>query len=367
MEKGIIDLNGQFFLSGLNKNLSDIKKLLQINDPEKELLTLSVEKDDLGYTHIRYQQIYQNIEVDGGLLVVHMKENKIESITNRLYPSPKISIWNTVNPETVIAEIYGEFPLKELDEIGSHLLSEKRITVKKIIYHQNMDHGLEKLCYKIEYRPNLLDWWEFIVEAKNGNFLEKTNKTCSIDGPRTASASDLNSVSRTINTYQVGNTYYLLNTTKSMFNSGQSNLPNKGVGVIWTLDANFTDGKSLFNNTSSNNSWNNKAGVSAHFNASLAFDYFINTHSRNSINGSGGNVVSIINVNNENGTKMDNAYWNGEMMFYGNGNTSFFPLAGSLDVGGHEMTHGVVQNTAYLEYKGQSGAINESMADVFGS
>lgn len=64
---------------------------------------------------------------------------------------------------------------------------------------------------------------------------------------------------------------------------------------------------------------------------------------------------------------MDNAYWNGEMMFYGNGNTAFTPLAGSLDVGGHEMTHGIVQNTANLEYKGQSGAINESMADVFGS
>ena len=89
-------------------------------------------------------------------------------------------------------------------------------------------------------------------------------------------------------------------------------------------------------------------------------------HGRNSINGAGGTITSIVNVTKD-GAAMDNAYWNGSAMFYGNGNTSFKPLAGSLDVAGHEMTHGVVQNTAGLEYKGQSGAINESMADIFGS
>jgi len=44
----------------------------------------------------------------------------------------------------------------------------------------------------------------------------------------------------------------------------------------------------------------------------------------------------------------------------------FTPLAGALDVGGHEMSHGVIQNTANLEYRNQSGAINESFADIFG-
>jgi len=51
---------------------------------------------------------------------------------------------------------------------------------------------------------------------------------------------------------------------------------------------------------------------------------------------------------------------------YGEGDTDFRPLAGALDVSGHEMTHGVVGNSARLEYLGQSGAINESMVDVFG-
>ena len=63
---------------------------------------------------------------------------------------------------------------------------------------------------------------------------------------------------------------------------------------------------------------------------------------------------------------MGNAFWNGAAMFYGNGDAGFHALARGLDVAGHEMTHGVVQNTANLEYQGESGALNESFADVFG-
>lgn len=53
-------------------------------------------------------------------------------------------------------------------------------------------------------------------------------------------------------------------------------------------------------------------------------------------------------------------------MFYGNGAQSFMPLARGLDVAGHEMSHGVIESTANLDYEGESGAINESFADVFG-
>ena len=65
---------------------------------------------------------------------------------------------------------------------------------------------------------------------------------------------------------------------------------------------------------------------------------------------------------------MDNAFWNGYEMFYGNGIEAFnSPLAKALDVAGHEMSHGVIQNTANLEYISQSGALNESFADIFGA
>jgi bacillolysin len=141
-------------------------------------------------------------------------------------------------------------------------------------------------------------------------------------------------------------------------------------GVIWTIDAGgskVSEDLSIRQISSTNNSWNNANGVSAHYNAGVAYDYYKNTHARTSLNGKGGTIVSIINITDENGKGFDNAFWNGEYMGYGSGGTYFKPLAGGLDVAGHEMTHGVIENTANLEYKSQSGAINESLADCFGA
>ena len=103
------------------------------------------------------------------------------------------------------------------------------------------------------------------------------------------------------------------------------------------------------------------------FNATRAYEYFLQTHGLNSINGTGGNIISFINVAEDDGSSMENAFWNGQAVFYGNGGDYFKPLAGALDVTAHELGHGVVSNTANLEYYGQPGAINETYADIFGS
>lgn len=64
--------------------------------------------------------------------------------------------------------------------------------------------------------------------------------------------------------------------------------------------------------------------------------------------------------------KLDNAYWNGQYMIFGEGDTMFYPLT-SIDVIGHELSHGLVQGICDLEYKGHSGALNESYADILGT
>lgn len=68
------------------------------------------------------------------------------------------------------------------------------------------------------------------------------------------------------------------------------------------------------------------------------------------------------------GRDYDNAFWDGERMMFGDGDGSLFTgFTGAVDVIGHELTHGVTQNTLNLLYTGQSGALNESISDVFGS
>ena len=100
--------------------------------------------------------------------------------------------------------------------------------------------------------------------------------------------------------------------------------------------------------------------------ADATYTFYKQVYDRDSVDGSGLALVSCVHF----GRDFDNAFWDGGEMVYGDGSNHLF-IAGSLtkaiDVIGHELTHGVTQYTAGLEYHGQSGALNESFSDVFGS
>lgn len=94
------------------------------------------------------------------------------------------------------------------------------------------------------------------------------------------------------------------------------------------------------------------------------YDFFFNVFRRSSVDGQGMQLKGFVHY----GTSYNNAFWNGSEMIFGDGDGRFFTdLTGSLDVIAHELTHGVTQFTAALEYRNQSGALNESISDVFGS
>ena len=90
---------------------------------------------------------------------------------------------------------------------------------------------------------------------------------------------------------------------------------------------------------------------------------------RNGIDGAGMDVISSVHVSDPQGHAWENAAWISTQMAYGEGGHIFHAgsLTSAVDVIGHELTHGVTQFTAALEYRSQSGALNESMSDVFGS
>ena len=93
-------------------------------------------------------------------------------------------------------------------------------------------------------------------------------------------------------------------------------------------------------------------------------DYFKSQLNRNSIDNA--NMDLILNVHY--GVNYQNAFWDGSMMNFGDGdNVIFINFTKSLDVIAHELSHGVTQWEAALNYSGQSGALNEHFSDVFGS
>ncbi|NJP76565.1 M4 family metallopeptidase [Streptomyces sp. AA8] len=106
--------------------------------------------------------------------------------------------------------------------------------------------------------------------------------------------------------------------------------------------------------------------VDAHWAAGKVYDYYKKVHGRDSLDGRGMAVNSLVGVT-EFGAPLINAFWDGTKMVYGGGDEEYRTLSADLDVVGHEMTHGVVENSANLVYAGQSGALNEAVADYFGN
>jgi len=93
------------------------------------------------------------------------------------------------------------------------------------------------------------------------------------------------------------------------------------------------------------------------------FDFYAHVFARNSIDDRGMRLDSSVHYS----VRFDNAMWDGRQMIYGDGDGRLFRrFTASLDVIGHELTHGVTQYSAGLGYAGETGALNEHISDAFG-
>ena len=360
--------------------LHKLRHVLKVN-PSVDLLFDRATVDQNGNRHIRYHQYCQGIRVRNATLIAHMRGDDLSSITGRWHRTPtgQVSLFERTTVE-IDAMIAKEVEITPVTGLAKQLVPDQRSIAESVVYID--DSGTARHAYEVEVYPNPGEHWHILFDAETGDVLQKHEAICRlhhmsdgiaavVDGDVQANGTDLADQGRQLRAYQVGPDYFMLDASRGMYNDLQSSMPDEPMGVIWTIDANGTAPQnqnfSVSHVHSTNNTWA-PLEVSAHWNSTKAFEYFEDTFARNSINGAGGNIISIINVVDENENAMDNAFWNGYAMFYGNGDEAFSsPLARGLDVAGHEMSHGTIQNTANLEYLGQSGALNESFADVFGA
>ena len=153
-----------------------------------------------------------------------------------------------------------------------------------------------------------------------------------------------------------GDTYGLTDPVRG--NGYTCDMGNRTSGTCTT----FTDADNIWGTGA--NSDRASAAVDAHFGAATTFDYFKNVHGRDGIFGTGAGVPSRVHY----GSAYVNAFWDGSQMTYGDGSGNAKPLV-SLDVAGHEMSHGVTANVVPggLTYAGEPGGLNEATSDIFGS
>lgn len=348
--------------------------LFQLENPEKELQAVDEVSDVLGKTHAKFKQFYHGVPVWGNDIVAHLNENnQVYAINARYAPTPKSIDVNrlTISSQSAVqvarAELEKTMKIEQLPDWTRSILNYQEPQAKKYIWIEDKSQQ-PRLVWYVQIRPNLRDNWYYFVDAQNGAILEEYNAT-NFNGPATAQALDLNGVMQTIHSYQVENTYYLIDASRPTWQTNQPDILNNPRGALWTIDLKNHDldqNAQLYHVLSVDNTWTDPVSVSVHSNMGIVFDYFYNTFGRRAIDNQGSTIMSLIHVT-ENGKPMDNAYWNGAFMLYGDGNIGYKALAGGLDVAAHEMAHGITQHTVGLEYKFQSGALNESISDVFGA
>ena len=388
--------------------LESVKKEMSIERPEEEFILVAERLHKRNNITLKYAQVYKGLPVLDAEIILQVQNGQVHALTGRYFATPKLdnttpSISKLKAFEKAITDIE-QYTTIARDDVEKQMNFICSPDIKElVIYHQDKS---AILAWHIDFHPSIKERWTYVIDAQTNEILNHYKNSCSLHnhdfsstshgscqhtghdhgqtipvkasvkttsvaGPFTGNGTDLLGISRTIQGYESNGEFVLADPSRAMFNAGQSNMPNEPVGAIWTLNAMNTSPQSNnfdydhCRNGSSN--WNDPIQVSGHYNGGEAYEYFANVHQRNSINANGGNIVGFVNVSEENGDSMENAFWNGNAMFYGNGGSAFRPLARALDVAGHELSHGVIQTTANLKYENQSGAMNESFADIFGA
>ena len=170
---------------------------------------------------------------------------------------------------------------------------------------------------------------------------------------------------QTITTSASGNNYILSDPAKKIYTRDANNLSQSGYPYISNYTQ-FTDNDNNWT-TAEHSSGKDNAALDAHWGATKTYDYFLSAHNRNSYDGNGAQIRSYVHVDNN----LDNAFWNGSVMSYGDGSSNgnegsgYFDALTSIDVAAHEIGHAVCEYTADLAYQRESGAMNEGFSDIW--
>ncbi|ELP70893.1 M4 family metallopeptidase [Streptomyces turgidiscabies] len=316
---------------------------------KEKLVVKDVSKDADGTLHTRYERTYAGLPVLGGDLVVHTPPaaKATGTVSSTFNSRRTISVASTTPTfAKSAAETKALGAAKALD-------AEKATTdsARKVIWAGN---GTPKLAWETvigglqdDGTPSQL---HVITDALTGA------KLYQFQAIKTGTGNSQYSGTVTIGTTLSGSTYQLNDTTRGTHKTYSLNNGTSGTGTLMT-DADDTWGTGAGSNTQT-------AGVDAHYGAQETWDFYKNTFGRSGIKNDGVAAYSRVHYS----TAYVNAFWDDDCfcMTYGDGTSSTHALT-SLDVAGHEMTHGVTSNTAGLNYTGESGGLNEATSDIFGT
>lgn len=334
----------------------------------KEAFRLS-EKDKMEYVSTidykkgikihRYQQLSNDIVVDGFQLVLLEKEGEIRHVLGKIAEG----IEQQASESSVDLEAAKQTALTYVGYKMGILSAYETIVaepVLKYVKYESKEGASFHLAYELTAQskqpgePEVLVYVDVlegkVIKSKTIQF----NCNCC-----NGSVNTLYNGSRNLTTHE----YSIFNKYELLDNCRGNGIETKRIRHSNNAHVRVRDP----NNTFVNNDID-KAAASAHWAAQQTFDYFLNEHGRWSFNGIGGRVELLTNEPGDNASAGFTGNGNNTLqLIFGEGNVRSSNDLVSLDVVGHEFTHGVIATTSDLTNADESGALGESFADIFGA
>lgn len=340
-------------------------------DEFSDFRTLKVETDDLDWKHHKIQQYFNGIPIEAAQYILHEKDGFIKKANGKLVVdfkkkrdkpsiSKKVSIerlLNQINSKKYIwDDDYYENSLKmKQNDLYATYYPNPELVYMSPKFDQNWKSY--QLAYKMEVSS--LDPFEsyvYYVDAHSGEIIHKisTIMLCEagVGHARHSGQVDI-STDYTDGEYRLHN--YCLN--------------GAGSGIITQFQDNSSNFCCPYDIVNINNNWTNHQNeIEVYYATELFYNYFQQYHNRNSTDDNGELLIANLNVKypvNCSGDFCWNAFYWLDQAWFSN-STPSYPALTTVDVVAHEFTHGLINRTANLLYENESGALNESFADIFG-
>ncbi len=317
---------------------------------DQKLIVTDALEDSTGATHVRLRREYDGLRVVGGDLVVHRSANGDFASSSQTL---KRSLTLSTTPAVSKSEALAHLRTTSAKSGAPELVVDATGAAPRLAWLVTRT-GTQK-----DGTPSRLDTY---VDATTGSTIRSEQRIQTVDGD----GQSLYGGTVPLNLTQSGSSYQLKdpsrgNTYTTDMNNGTDSFLCQLFGSGCKTGTLFVSTDTHFGNGSTSS--RESAAVDAQYGTDTTWDYYKTTFGRNGIFGTGAGSFNRVHY----GKNYVNAFWDGTKMTYGDGDgASYGPLT-SLDVAGHEMSHGVTENTAGLTYSGESGGLNEATSDIFGT
>ncbi|MFN0174611.1 MAG: M4 family metallopeptidase [Saprospiraceae bacterium] len=308
--------------------------------PQSKMVLAEESVGKNGYNHFKYQQFHEGLPVFGCRYILHEKDGKVMTATGNYSPQAPASSKPGINSATAVALAKQAMKAREY----AARAVEPVLCFVDPAFPQVSE--TLRLAYQVDLHSTVpFGKHRYFVDATSGKIITQFPLVLEEGVPSTAKTKYYGI--QNIITDSIAPQQFILRD------------PTRGEGIfIYNNDgSNFTNSSSTWDLTNDNQ---DEVALDAHYCTQEYYDMMLADYNWQGLDGNG--KALKVNVH---GGAYANAFWDGESSTYGDGDCNYGPLT-TLEVIGHEFTHGLIDYTSKLVYSSESGAINESLADMFG-